>query len=190
MAPQTPRRSERPGEAGALLGPQTPRRSERPGEAGALLGKRADRRRILDSMSAGVGNTSRVVDWGAGERRRRRLETELGRIVAARERFFAQACFNAQQAAGKALKAFLYARGAEHVLGHSVADLIAECAGLDEALATLQGRVAALDQFYVATRYPNTLPGGIPADAFGQADATRALGMAGEVLEAVKRVLR
>lgn len=110
--------------------------------------------------------------------------------LAARERFFAQACFNAQQAAEKALKAFLYSRGAEQVLGHSVAELIDECARLDGVFVALQGRVVALDQFYVATRYPNTLPGGIPAQAFGQADATRALGMAGEVLDAVKRVLR
>ncbi|MGH7311349.1 MAG: HEPN domain-containing protein [Candidatus Rokuibacteriota bacterium] len=109
--------------------------------------------------------------------------------LASRERFFAQACFNAQQAAEKALKAFLYARGAEQVLGHSVADLIVECARLDGVFAGLQGRVAALDQFYVATRYPNSLPGGIPADAFGQADASRALAMAGEVLDAVKGAL-
>ena len=110
--------------------------------------------------------------------------------LASRERFFAQACFNAQQAAEKALKAFLYARGAEQVFGHSVAELIAECARLDGVFAALQGRVAPLDQFYVATRYPNTLPGGIPAEAFGQADASRALAMAGEVLEAVKAALR
>ncbi len=109
--------------------------------------------------------------------------------LASRERFFAQACFNAQQAAEKALKAVLYARGAEQVLGHSVADLVAECARLDGAFAALAARVTALDQFYVATRYPNTLPGGIPAEAFGQTDATRALGMAGEVLDAVRRVL-
>jgi HEPN domain-containing protein len=109
--------------------------------------------------------------------------------LASRERFFAQACFNAQQAAEKALKALLYARGAEQVLGHSVADLIAECARLDRGFTALAGRVTPLDQFYVATRYPNTLPGGIPAEAFGQADAARALAMAGEVLEAVTRAL-
>src|SRR5207249_1026077 len=42
--------------------------------------------------------------------------------LASQERFFAQACFNSQQAAEKALEAFLYARGAEQVMGHSVAD--------------------------------------------------------------------
>ncbi|MBI4607848.1 MAG: HEPN domain-containing protein, partial [Candidatus Rokubacteria bacterium] len=41
------------------------------------------------------------------------------------------ACFLRQQAAEKALKAFLYARGAEQVLGHSVADLVRECGNLD-----------------------------------------------------------
>lgn len=46
--------------------------------------------------------------------------------LAARERFFAQACFNSQQAAEKALKAFLYARGAEEAMGHSAADLATE----------------------------------------------------------------
>jgi HEPN domain-containing protein len=109
--------------------------------------------------------------------------------LAARERFFAQACFNSQQAAEKALKAFLYARGAEHVLGHSVAELIAECGQLDAAFVELQRRAAPLDQFYVSTRYPNSLPGGIPAQAFGPPDSTRALGMAREVLTAVKQHL-
>src|SRR6266404_2966367 len=43
MAPQTPQRSERPGEPGPLLdhpNPQTPQRSERPGEPGPLLDDR------------------------------------------------------------------------------------------------------------------------------------------------------
>lgn len=109
--------------------------------------------------------------------------------LAAREQFFAQACFNGQQAAEKALKAFLYARGAEHVLGHSVAELIAECGKFDATFVELRQRAAPLDQFYVSTRYPNSLPGGIPAEAFGPEDATRALGVAREVLAAVKRCL-
>src|SRR5438067_237690 len=119
-----------------------------------------------------------VVDWGAGERRRLDLSAELERI--------AQACFNSQQAAEKALKAFLYSRGAEQVFGHSVADLAAECAELDTEFASLRSRAAPLDQFYVATRYPNSLPGGIPAQAFARPEAERALKMAREVMAAVK----
>jgi len=107
--------------------------------------------------------------------------------LASRERFFAQACFNSQQAAEKALKAFLYARGAEQVMGHSVADLAAECARLEPEFAKLKERAAPLDQFYLSTRYPNSLPGGVPAEAFTARDAERALEMAREVIAVVKR---
>ena len=107
--------------------------------------------------------------------------------LASRERFFAQACFNSQQAAEKALKAFLYARGAEQVMGHSVADLAAECARREPEFAELKERAAPLDQFYLSTRYPNSLPGGIPAEAFTARDAERALEMAREVIAVVKR---
>jgi len=90
--------------------------------------------------------------------------------LASREGYFAQACFNSQQAAEKALKA-------------------AECAELDPEFSNLRSRVAPLDQFYVATRYPNSLPGGIPAQAFARPEAERALEMAREVMAAVKRRL-
>jgi HEPN domain-containing protein len=107
--------------------------------------------------------------------------------LAMREGFFAQACFNSQQAAEKALKGVLYAHGAEQVFGHSVAELAAECAKFDTEFMALRTQVAPLDQFYVATRYPNSLPGGIPAEAFARVDAERALTMARAVIVAVKR---
>src|SRR5713101_9709423 len=80
--------------------------------------------------------------------------------LASREGYFAQACFNSQQAAEKALKAYLYSRGAEQVLGHSVADVAAECANVEAEFSPLRLQAAPLDQFYVATRCPNSLPGG------------------------------
>jgi len=102
---------------------------------------------------------------------------------------FNLACFLCQQAAEKALKAFLYARGAEQVLGHSVADLAAECGNLDDAFRVLKPKAAPLDHYYVPTRYPNSLPGGIPAEAFDESDAHRALALAGEVLRLVRAKL-
>lgn len=128
---------------------------------------------------------------GEGRRWLAQAENDLAFAeLASREAFFAYACFHGQQAAEKALKAFLYDRGAEQVLGHSVADLVAECAKLDEAFMPLTPRAAPLDQFYLPTRYPNTLPGGIPAHAFARPDAERALEMAREVMAVVRRRLR
>jgi HEPN domain-containing protein len=96
------------------------------------------------------------------------------------------ACFVAQQAAEKALKAFLIAKD-EEPWGHSVADLCREAGGLDEAWVTLQAQVAPLDKFYIPTRYPNGLPGGIPAEAFSPADAESAIEMASLVIDQVSR---
>lgn len=96
------------------------------------------------------------------------------------------ACFLSQQAAEKALKAFLYARGAETVWGHSVADLCGEAALADADFATLGVEAAALDQYYIPTRYPNGLPGGIPADAYTRTDGERALGLCHAVIALVR----
>lgn len=100
------------------------------------------------------------------------------------------ACYLAQQSAEKALKAVLYAAGETVVLGHAAADLARRAAQREPRLASLAERAATLDKFYVPTRYPNGLPGGIPADAFDARDATRAIGDAEEVLARVRDVLR
>ena len=99
---------------------------------------------------------------------------------------YSLACFLCQQTAEKALKAFLYASGAGQVLGHSVADLAEECGKLDTDFRALRLKAAPLDHYYVPTRYPNSLPGGIPAEAFDENDARRALALAKEVVHFVK----
>jgi len=104
-------------------------------------------------------------------------------------RRYSLACFLCQQAAEKALKAFLYARGAEQVLGHSVADLATECGTLDGDFRALKPKAAPLDHYYVPTRYPNSLPGGIPAEAFDEDDASRAVALAQKVIRQVKAKL-
>ncbi|MGH8908279.1 MAG: HEPN domain-containing protein [Egibacteraceae bacterium] len=96
-------------------------------------------------------------------------------------------CFHAQQAAEKALKGLLILRGVEDPWGHSVADLDQLAASLDEEWKSSQVDVAGLDLYYIPTRYPDSLPGGLPADAFGEDDADRALRKAQGVLDAVTR---
>jgi HEPN domain-containing protein len=95
------------------------------------------------------------------------------------------ACFLAQQAAEKALKAFLFSKGAESVRGHSVAELCTDAADFDAEFLEIKKRAAPLDKYYIPTRYPNGLPGGIPADAFAREDAEYALKTAAFVIEKV-----
>ena len=95
------------------------------------------------------------------------------------------ACFHCQQAAEKALKAYLYASGADEVRGHSVAELCDDAAQADSTFRDLRKQVAALDRHYIPTRYPNGLPGGIPADAFDERDSAQAIERARLVLDFV-----
>jgi HEPN domain-containing protein len=99
------------------------------------------------------------------------------------------ACFLAQQAAEKAVKAYLYGQGNAVVWGHSVEDLCRQAAGVDPEFDVLRRRVGRLDRFYIPTRYPNGLPGGIPAESFDASDSVRALELALEATEFAARKL-
>jgi HEPN domain-containing protein len=102
--------------------------------------------------------------------------------VGVREGFFAQACFICQQAGEKALKALHYRGGARVVLGHSLAELLDDLLRDHPTLGDLRDAARQLDQFYIPTRYPNGLPGGVPADSFTRAQATQAVAAAREFI--------
>ncbi len=103
---------------------------------------------------------------------------------------FNLSCFLAQQSAEKALKAFLYLKGEQDVRGHSVAELARMATEIDGQFREVFRKAAVLDKYYIPTRYPNGLPGGIPADAFDAADAERALSLAKTVLEFIRQKLQ
>ena len=103
--------------------------------------------------------------------------------------FFSQACFSAQQAAEKAVKAVHYAAGARAVLGHSVRGLIER---LGQRVPGLDARIEQareLDLLYVPTRYPNGLEEGTPAEAFSRAQADRAIDSAEAIVATVEEHL-
>ena len=95
------------------------------------------------------------------------------------------ACFLSQQAAEKALKALLFHLGQELVTGHAVQGLCERAAELMPEIAPKCSHWAFLDGFYLPTRYPDALPGGIPARAYDQDAARNALALAQEVIDFV-----
>jgi HEPN domain-containing protein len=99
------------------------------------------------------------------------------------------ACFLAQQVTEKALKAFLYAQGEEIVLGHSVERLCAAAGRFEPEFLVRARSWSMLDGYYIPTRYPNGLPGGIPADVFGQQAAADAVGLAAEAVDFVTHLI-
>lgn len=109
--------------------------------------------------------------------------------LALREGYFGQACFIAQQAAEKAVKAIHYHRGERVVLGHSVVQLADGLRDDVPGMRELREAAGTLDQYYVPTRYPNGLPGGVPFEAFGETQARAAVEDAGRfVALAVERI--
>jgi HEPN domain-containing protein len=99
------------------------------------------------------------------------------------------ACFLSQQVAEKALKAFLYHQGEELVVGHSVQDLCERAAAAQADLAARCPSWGTLDAYYIPTRYPDALPGGIPARVYDRRAAEDAVALASEVVETVRRML-
>jgi len=98
-------------------------------------------------------------------------------------------CFLAQQAAEKALKAFLYAQGEEVVIGHSVRTLCERAAGYDTGYAQYVTEWGILDSYYIPTRYPNSLPDDIPARVYNRPAAETALRLAEAVVSEVQHHL-
>jgi HEPN domain-containing protein len=71
---------------------------------------------------------------------------------------YSDACFMAEQAAQKALKAFLIGQGQRSVPLHSVARLAEQCTQIDPDFAVHIAPGRILDQYYIPTRYPDALP--------------------------------
>jgi len=103
----------------------------------------------------------------------------------AQEGYAALACFLAQQAAEKALKAYLYGQGERAVVGHATYLLVRRCRHYDASFEALQDTCRRLDQYYIPTRYPNGLPGGIPHEVYTSDQAQEAITGAQRVLNHV-----
>lgn len=101
----------------------------------------------------------------------------------------ALACFLCHQTAEKAITGFLYAKGAEQVWGHALADLCEDALAFDQSFDLVKSIAVLLDKHFLGARYPESLPGGVPAEAYDQADSERALEVAGDVLAAVRQRL-
>jgi HEPN domain-containing protein len=102
--------------------------------------------------------------------------------------FYDWACFSAQQAAEKAVKAVLQGMGAE-VWGHSVYDLLSELRRNTPISEELLDVALELDKAYIPTRYPNVHPSGSPRRRYSRGEAERLISHARKILEFCKGLL-
>lgn len=92
------------------------------------------------------------------------------------------ACFAAQQAAEKAVKALHLSRGQE-AWGHVVAKLLQELPPSVKVPRELIEKGRVLDSYYIPPRYPNGHPEGAPFEHYGPLQSTEAIRYAREILE-------
>lgn len=102
--------------------------------------------------------------------------------------FYEWACFLAQQAAEKAVKAVFQKLGAE-VFGHSVAGLLSSLPEGFKPGERLIDLAKELDKAYIPTRYPNAHPEGAPFELYTRSEAERLMSHAREVIEFCENLL-
>lgn len=99
-------------------------------------------------------------------------DRDIGQAKASlRDGFYEWACFAAQQAAEKAVKALIQSRRGES-WGHSVAALI-EALPDDVRPDNLRDKALELDQAYIPSRYPNAHPASFPGKTYTRGMADR-----------------
>jgi HEPN domain-containing protein len=95
------------------------------------------------------------------------------------------ACFAAQQAAEKAVKALHLSLGQE-AWGHVVARLLRELPDEVPLPEGIGDKARVLDAYYIPPRYPNSHPEGAPFEHYGSLQSEEAIRYAREILEFVR----
>ena len=103
-----------------------------------------------------------------------------------RENYFSQVCFLSQQVVEKCLKAFLLAKDRSYPRQHKVVELATLCTEIQQELEPLKADLKLLDEFYLPTRYPDAIPGGLAAGLPSIEDAQRAL----QAATAIRQIIR
>ena len=103
---------------------------------------------------------------------------------------YAHACFAAQQCGEKAIKALWHLLG-EDPWGHSIQKLVMQFPARQQLpkAETWEMRGAALDKFYIPTRYPNGLPDLTPEESYFREDAEQGVSLATQLLTACQNWL-
>ena len=124
----------------------------------------------------------RSADWlSQADRDMKQAETSL------REGLYEWACFAAQQAAEKAVKALIQSLGGE-AWGHSVAALI-DALPNHARPTNLRDKALELDQAHIPSRDPNVHPTGYPGVLYSRIMAERLIGYSKEIIRHCKETI-
>jgi HEPN domain-containing protein len=103
-------------------------------------------------------------------------------------KFFSQASFLSQQAAAKAVRAFLFLKKEVAHETRSVAELLGRALVYEENFKEFVEGSGRLDLYYKTSRFPDAIPGAIPSEVITERDAREAVKIAGDIVRAVEGI--
>lgn len=96
------------------------------------------------------------------------------------------ACFTAQQAAEKALKAYLIYKEGRFDKIHDLVELLNRCFEIDKDFLSMKEKASRLSYYYIHTRYPDIFD----LDRYSKDDALQALSESGEIVNLVGKKMQ
>ncbi|MFN0118046.1 MAG: HEPN domain-containing protein [Elusimicrobiota bacterium] len=81
--------------------------------------------------------------------------------IGLKEHYFSQVCFLSQQVVEKTLKALIISKNLKYPRSHKIIELLKYCEEIKEPLSDMKTDLKLLDEFYIPTRYPDSLPGSL-----------------------------
>jgi HEPN domain-containing protein len=108
--------------------------------------------------------------------------------VGKKESLFSWACFAAQQAAEKAIKALLQHYGVA-IRGHSLTFLLQRIEKFHPIDAKVRDSAIRLEKYYIATRYPDSTSSGAPINHYTEQNANEAITDATIILDFCKIIM-
>ncbi len=97
------------------------------------------------------------------------------------EEYFSHVCFLSQQVIEKTLKGFLLARNGRYPRSHNLIELLDLCLPLDDQFSLFRSDFQIIDQYYMPTRYPDSIPGSLPSGVPDQKEAKEAMEIAEQI---------
>ena len=95
--------------------------------------------------------------------------------VAFQAKIYHGACFHSQQAAEKAIKAYLLSKLGKTPKIHQLTGLLDTDKKTRQLFENLIEEIEFIDQFYIPTRYPDAFPGSLKENLPTEEDARKAL---------------
>jgi HEPN domain-containing protein len=101
------------------------------------------------------------------------------------EEHLAHTCFLSQQCIEKSLKAYLISKANTYPRTHNLVILLNQCEMLEPTFSQFRAECITIDQYYVPTRYPDAIPGGLPTGSPTEQQARKAITAAEIILQFV-----